>query len=75
MRFSHILVMAFAGISTVSSAAVIKQRDTTHIIDDLEALLVAVGYQLWNVTVYTGGTVYSQLVGLLGASNLITTVS
>jgi len=71
MRFSHILVMAFASISTVSSAAVIKQRDTTHII----ALLVAVGYQLWNVTVYTGGTVYSQLVGLLGASNLITTVS
>jgi hypothetical protein len=74
MRFSHIIVTAFAGINTVS-AAVIKQRDTTQIIDDLDTLLVAVGYQLRKVTAYAGGTVYSQLVGLLGASNLITTVS
>lgn len=42
------------------------------ILGDLATLNIAVGYNLGNVTAYTGGNNLTQELGLLGAKNLVT---
>ena len=73
MRLTYGLIVSLTSVATVL-AAVIAQRDVPLIINDLDALLVAVEYNLGNVTAYSGGRIDSQLEGLYYASTLVTSV-
>jgi hypothetical protein len=81
--FKYFFLSALTAITVVSAGFTVTivyvdcepnrtPSEVTAILSDLATLSIGVGYNLGNVTAYTGGNNFTQELGLLGAEILVT---